>query len=146
MLGERKKQFYERILDDVAWKTSALERRSAEIERECVKLKTAQYVADHLGEVTEAVVTGVTEWGVYVQRPDTIEGLIHISSLKGDYYEYKEETMQLVGRRTGIVYELGQTLKVRTIRGDAYRRIIDLALVTENDEDVAEDNSETKDS
>ena len=145
MLGERKKQFYERILDDVAWKTSALERRSAEIERECVKLKTAQYVADHLGEVTEAVVTGVTEWGVYVQRPDTIEGLIHISSLKGDYYEYKEETMQLVGRRTGIVYELGQTLKVRTIRGDAYRRIIDFALVTECEEGAEEENPETKD-
>nr|WP_051527314.1 ribonuclease R [[Eubacterium] cellulosolvens] len=134
MLGERKRSFYERILEDVAWKTSALERRATEIERECNKLKMAQYVAEHLGEVTEAFVTGVTEWGIYVQRPDTIEGLIHISSLKGDYYEYKEESMQLVGKNTGIVYELGQTLTVRTIRADTYRRIIDFSLVTESSE------------
>jgi ribonuclease R len=134
-LGDRKLGYYERILDDVAWKSSALERRSVEVEREADKLKMAEYVENHLGEVTEAVVTGVTEWGVYVQRPDTIEGLVHISALKGDYYEYNEETMQLVGRQSGRIFEMGQTLTVRTVRADKYRRIIDFALVTENDEE-----------
>ena len=72
-----------------------------EAEREADKVKMAEYVSSHLGEVTEGVITGVTGWGFYVQRPDTVEGLVPASSLRDDFYEYEEQNMTLTGRRHG---------------------------------------------
>ena len=132
-LTERKISYYNRIMEDVAWKSSALERRSVEVERETNKIEMARYISNHLGEVTEAQVTGVTGWGIYVQRPDTIEGLIHVSTLKGDYYIFDENTMTLTGRSGGRVFEIGQTLRVRAIRADVRLRQIDFELAEENE-------------
>ena len=132
-LSGRKISYYDRIMGDVAWKSSALERRSVEVERETNKIEMARYISDHLGEVTEAQVTGVTGWGIYVQRPDTIEGLIHVSTLKGDYYIFDENTMTLTGKTGGRVFEIGQTLRVRAIRADVRLRQIDFELAEENE-------------
>lgn len=128
-LTARKIGYYRRILDDVAWKSSALERRSVEAEREADKVKMAEYVSSHLGEVTEGVITGVTGWGFYVQRPDTVEGLVPASSLRDDFYEYEEQNMTLTGRRHGRTFRMGQEVYVKTVRADVARRMIDFELV-----------------
>jgi ribonuclease R len=132
-LSGRKLSYYSRILEDVAWKSSALERRSVEVERETNKIEMARYMSGHLGEVTEAQVTGVTGWGIYVQRPDTIEGLVHVSTLKGDYYIFDENTMTLTGKTGGRVFEIGQKLRVKAVRADARLRQIDFVLAEEDE-------------
>ncbi|MDO4622345.1 MAG: ribonuclease R [Eubacteriales bacterium] len=125
----RKKGFYEKILDDVAWKSSALERRAAETEREVKKLLMAEYASEHLGEETDGVITGVTAWGFYVQRPDTMEGLVPCGSLHDDFYEFDEHTMTLAGKRRGRVFAIGQNVRIKIVRADKERRIIDFALL-----------------
>ncbi|MCC6095089.1 MAG: ribonuclease R [Eubacterium sp.] len=134
-LSARKISWYERIMEDVAWKSSALERRSVEVERETTKIEMARYISGHLGEVTPAQVTGVTGWGIYVQRPDTIEGLVHVSTLKGDYYVFDERNMTLTGRSKGRTFEIGQTLRVKAVRADVRLRQIDFEIVEEAEEE-----------
>lgn len=133
-LAGRKITYYRRILDDVAWKSSALERRSVEAEREADKVKMTEYVRDHIGEVTEGIITGVTNWGFYVQRPDTVEGLVPASSLGDDYYEFDERTMTLRGKRHGRVFRLGQSVYVKTVRANVARRMIDFELADPEEE------------
>ena len=133
-LTGRKLSYYNRIMQDVAWKSSALERRSVEVERETNKIEMARYMGGHLGEVTEAQVTGVTGWGIYVQRPDTIEGLVHVSTLKGDYYIFDESAMTLTGKNSGRIFEIGQKLRVKAVRADARLRQIDFVLAEDDDE------------
>ena len=133
-LTGRKLSYYSRIMQDVAWKSSALERRSVEVERETNKIEMARYMGGHLGEVTEAQVTGVTGWGIYVQRPDTIEGLVHVSTLKGDYYIFDESAMTLTGKNSGRIFEIGQKLRVKAVRADARLRQIDFVLAEDDDE------------
>lgn len=68
-----------------------MEQRAAEAEREAVKLKKAEYMLEHVGEEYDGVISGVTGWGFYVELPNTVEGLVHIMTLKDDYYNFDEE-------------------------------------------------------
>ncbi len=128
-LNERKTGYYRRILDDIGWKSSALERTAAEAERNAVKIKMAEYALDHIGEAYDAVISGVTEWGFYVQTPDTMEGLVHVSTLKDDFYHYEEERMCLIGKDSGRIFEMGQTVQVKLWNADIARHIIDFELM-----------------
>lgn len=124
-LNDRRIKEYRKALEDVAWKSSALERRSVEVERETNKMKMAEYAALHLGEAYTGVISGVTGWGIYIQLPNTLEGLIHVLSLQDDYYLYDEENKLLRGRETGKEYHLGQKLKVRIKAADPALHSID---------------------
>ena len=99
---------YETILPEVAKHSSETERRADEAERETEKLKKAQYMAEHIGEVYEGVISGVASYGMYVELPNTVEGLVHVTSLTDDYYQYFEDTFELVGEVTDRHYKLGQ--------------------------------------
>lgn len=122
---------YHQILPEVAKHSSQTERRADEAERETDKLKKAQYMEAHLGEVFEGVVSGVTAWGIYVELPNTVEGLVHVAKLPGDYYYYKEETYEMVGEATGRTYKLGMKVKVMAVATDKLTRTIDFSLVEE---------------
>lgn len=104
------------------------ERRAEEVEREVEKLKKAQYMQEHLGEEFEGIISGVTGWGIYVELPNTIEGLVHISMLDDDYYQFDEEKMLLTGEKTGKTYTLGQAVKIRVMAVDLYQKNIDFAI------------------
>ncbi len=121
-------EHYDKILTEVAKHSSSRERLADEAERETDKLKKAEYMADHIGEVYTGVISGVTGWGIYVELPNTVEGLIHVSRLEGDYFYYNEDGMELVGERTGKKYVLGQTVKVRVIGVDMTIRAVDFEL------------------
>ena len=95
------------------------------MERETVKLKKAQYMEDKVGETYTGVISGVTGWGIYVELPNTVEGMIRISDLTDDFYAYDEKQYILVGERTGRTYSLGQTMKVTVAGADTARRTID---------------------
>ena len=128
-LKGRKQQHYEEILPQVSHQSSRLERRAEEAERETDKLKKVEYMENHIGECFEGVVSGVTQWGIYVELPNTVEGLVHVSKLPGDYFYYDEAAYEMVGRSTQIRYKLGQTVKIRVENTDRDSRTIDFGIV-----------------
>lgn len=127
-LNEKRVSHYDRILPEVAKQCSAMERRADEAERETEKLKKCQYMSRRVGEVFEGAISGVTNWGLYVELPNTVEGLIHISELKGEYFVFDEEHMELAGDVTGTRYKLGQKVRVRVKGCDKLTRTIDFVL------------------
>ena len=112
-------------LPEAAARSSAMEQRAAEVERETVKLKKAQYMEEKTGETYTGTISGVTGWGIYVELPDTVEGMIRISDLTDDFYYYDEKKYILVGERTGKTYMLGQEMKIKVAGADCARRTID---------------------
>lgn len=124
-LTEERIAHYKEILPQVASETSRLERRADEAERETDKLKKVEYMEKHIDEVFEGVISGVTSWGIYVELPNTVEGLVHVSRLSGDYFYYHESTCEMVGEATGKTYKLGMPVKVRVLECDRFTRTID---------------------
>ena len=122
---------YEEILPQVANHSSKRERLADEAERETNKLKKAQYMEQYIGECFEGVISSITEWGIYVELPNTVEGMIHVSKLPGDYFEYDEVHYEMVGTKTGIRYELGQKVKIKVHQVDTVLRTIDFLLAEE---------------
>ena len=105
------------------------EKVAVEAERESVKLKQVEYMSTHIGKVYQGVISGATEYGIYVRMVDfAIEGLVHMRNLKDDYYEYDESTYSLVGKRRKRRLQIGQRVKVTVHEVDMTRRTIDLTL------------------
>lgn len=133
---EGKTEHYREILEEVARQSSVCERRAQEAERECDKMKKAEYMSYHLGEEFEGIISGVTAHGLYVELDNTVEGLVHISSLKDDYYIYDPEIFELKGELTKKVYHLGQKVRVRTADADALKRTVEFTLLDGGREDT----------
>lgn len=127
-LHDKKISHYEEILQQVASASSRLERRAEEAERETNKLKKAQYMERHIGEKFEGVISGVTQWGVYVELPNTVEGMVHVSKMTEDYFIYDENTYEMVGMDTGIKYKLGQSVVVEVESVDTTIRMVNFLL------------------
>ncbi|MCR4650927.1 MAG: ribonuclease R [Lachnospiraceae bacterium] len=131
-LKGQKLAHYDKILFEISEKSSKLERRADEAEREVEKLKKAQYMRKFIGEEYEGIISGVTEYGIYVELPSTVEGFVHISKLPGDYYIYNESTMEITGSRHGGKYELGQAVKIKVDSVDMFMRTIDFSISEED--------------
>lgn len=84
---------------------------------------------EHIGEVFDGVISGITNWGIYVELPNTIEGMVRVSEMEDDYYLYDEERYQMVGEHTKKIYKLGQKVKVEVVNADKLLRTIDFAFV-----------------
>ena len=130
-LGEERTAHYREILPEVAKHSSETERRADEAERETDKLKKVEYMEARIGEIYEGVVSGITSWGLYVELPNTVEGLIHISKIPGDYYYYNESTYEMIGQATGKSYKLGMPVKVCVEACDRFNRTIDFGIADE---------------
>ena len=133
-MNQEKIEHYRKILDEVAKQSSERERRADEAERETIRLKKAEYMSRHLWEEYEGVISGVTGWGLYVELPNTVEGLVHVASLQGDYFEYNENAYEMVGQRTGKTYRLGQTVRVQVVKADRMTRTVDFELAEQQEE------------
>lgn len=134
-LKEERIEHYRTILPEVAKHSSEMERRADEAERETDKLKKAQYMESRIGKVYEGVISGITAWGIYVELPNTVEGMIHVSRLAGDYYYYREETYEMVGRDTGKCFKLGQKVRIVVDYVDRMAKSIDFILADSWDEE-----------
>ena len=108
---EGKTEHYKEILEDVARQSSVCERRADEAERESDKLKKAEYMSYHIGEEFEGIISGVTGWGFYVELPNTVEGLVHVNTLRDDYYTFDQDAYELIGDVTHKVFALGQKVR-----------------------------------
>ena len=127
-LAEGRRAHYEAILPQAAIQSSALERRAEEAERETEKLKKCQYMSRFVGEEFTGVISGITNWGFYVELPNTVEGLVRMSDLADDYYIFDEKNYELVGERTRKTYKLGQSVRVTVSGTDPVLRSVDFVL------------------
>ena len=137
-MNAKRIEHYEKILPEVAKHSSEMERRADEAERECDKLKKVQYMSGHLGEEFWGVISGVTEWGFYVELPNTVEGLVHVTTLTDDYFHYSESTYELIGETTAKRYKLGQKVKIVVAATDPFMRTIDFRVVTGTEDEENE--------
>ncbi|MCZ2119592.1 ribonuclease R [Levilactobacillus brevis] len=128
-INDASKQKFAPILEEIGVHTSEAERRAIDAERDTNDMKMAEYMADHVGEEFDAVVSSVMKFGMFVELPNTIEGLIHISRMQDDYYEYVEKYMALVGRNTRRTYRIGQEIRVKVIHVDKEQSEIDFELL-----------------
>ena len=128
-LNENRIEHYDKILPEVAKQCSDRERLAEETEREVVKMKKAEYMRMHIGEEYEGVISGVTKWGIYVELPNTVEGLVHVVDLRDDHYNFIEQTYEMVGEHTGKTYKLGEKVRVRVSDADKLLRTINFELV-----------------
>lgn len=138
LMREGRTEHYAEILDEVARQSSVCERRADEAERESDKLKKAEYMSYHLGEEFEGIISGVTGWGLYVELPNTVEGLVHVNTLRDDYYIFDQETYELRGEMTKKVYKLGDKVRVRVADADKMLKTVDFELVS----DIRDDEEE----
>ncbi len=118
-----------KIVERVAKLSSERERVAEEAERESVDLKIAEYMASRIGETYEAIVSGVTSFGIFVELDNTIEGLVHVSHMEDDYYHFNEKTMALIGERTGKTFRIGDVVQVKVYNVNIAERHIDFVLV-----------------
>lgn len=130
-MTDDKAAHYRGILDMVCKKTSEAERRADEAERETEKCKKAQYMAERIGESYTGVISGVTAWGIYVELDNTVEGLVHISKIPGDYYIFNESEYEIRGEKTGRTFRLGQKLDITVAGVDLESKTVDFAVLQE---------------
>lgn len=115
-------------LPDVADQTSTQERVSIDTEREVNDLKMTEYMSDQVGQHFDAVVSSVTSFGMFIQLPNTVEGLIHISNLTDDFYSFNEKSMTLTGRGTHKQYQVGMPIKVTLINANIEQHQLDFEI------------------
>ena len=135
-LTEEKKEHFQEVIPELASSSSALERRAIDAERTVEAMKKAEYMAEQVGQEFEAVVASVVKFGMFIELPNTIEGLIHITTLP-EFYNYNERTMTLQGEKSGKVFRVGQKVKVKLTRADKETGDIDFAYLP-SDLDVIE--------
>ena len=130
--GEEIQSHFSDRLPEVADQTSTQERVSIDTEREVNDLKMTEYMADQVGEHFDAVVSSVTSFGMFIQLPNTVEGLVHISNLTDDFYSFDEKTLTLTGRGTHKKYKIGMPIKVTLINANVEQHQLDFEIYDPN--------------
>jgi len=104
---------FNNIMPDIAEHTSKKERGAIECERDVMDMKKAEYMTQFVGDIFDGVISSVTKWGMYVELPNTIEGLVRLQDMEDDFYNFNEDTMTIIGRRRKYVYRMGDAVKVK---------------------------------
>jgi ribonuclease R len=125
--------------------SSETERAAQEAEREVDDLKKAEYMSKRIGEEYDGIISSVTNFGMFVELPNTIEGLVHISTMDDDYYVYDEKHLSLIGERTKNIYRLGDDVKIRVLKVDMFAHEIYFELIgSKSEEEIDEDNNDAE--
>ncbi|MDD4032696.1 MAG: ribonuclease R, partial [Bacteroidales bacterium] len=123
------------VLGEDCKHASDMEKKAADAERASIKYKQVEYMADKVGQVLDGVISGVTEWGIYVELNESkCEGMISIRDLLGDFYEYDEQNYRIAGRRTGKVFQLGDAIRVEVWRTNLAKKQLDFKLAYDEEE------------
>ena len=128
-MSAHKQDLLKADLPEIADHTSATERTAQEAEREVQDLKMTQYMSERIGEEYEGIISSLTNFGMFIQLENTIEGLVPFSQMLDDYYQFDEENLKIVGERTKKEYNLGDKVKVEVVGADIVRRNIDFQLI-----------------
>jgi ribonuclease R len=128
-LAEKRRKRLDTRMEEYAEQSSLRERVAEEAERESVDLKKVEYMQDFVGQVFEGTISGVTSFGFFVELPNTVEGLVHVSTLTDDYYQYVEKQLMLIGDFTKKIYRIGDPVKVVLVKVNVEERLIDFEVV-----------------
>lgn len=131
--NELRRKFWISAVEDASVHSSDTERAAQELERDVDKLKMAQYMKKFIGEEYDGIISGVTEFGIYVQLENTVEGLVPISTMNDDFYNFEESRYRLIGSATNKIYALGDPVRIRVTDARPEERQIDFQLVTEEE-------------
>ncbi|MGT2910497.1 ribonuclease R [Streptococcus cameli] len=135
-LTEETISHFESVIPDIAKQTSSLERRAIDAEREVEAMKKAEFMQEHVGEEFDGVVSSVVKFGLFVELANTVEGLIHITNLP-EFFHFNERTLSLHGEKSGLVFRVGQPIRIRLTKADKMTGEIDFAHVS-SDMDLIE--------
>ncbi|GIN70864.1 ribonuclease R [Bacillus sp. J14TS2] len=128
-LDEGTRSKWDAELPDIADHTSKRERRAVDAERDTDEMKKAEYMEDKIGEEFDGMISSITNFGLFVELPNTIEGLVHVSYMTDDYYHYDERHLAMIGERTGTVFRIGDEITVRVINVNKDEHDIDFEIV-----------------
>lgn len=128
--SDTNKTYWEGELPEIADHSSKMERRAVEAEREVDSMKKAEFMMDKVGEEFDGIISSVVKFGLFIELPNTVEGLIHINELKQDYFHFIENHLALVGERTGLTFKIGQKVRVKVTKADPDERAVDFELVS----------------
>lgn len=133
-LDEKASAYYRRKMPDWAKHCSKQERVAEDAERDTDALKKVEFMEDKVGQIYEGIISGVTNWGIYVELPNTIEGMVALSQMDDDYYEFDEKKMLVFGKRTKKSYRLGDKVVVSVAKVDRMMGMIDFVFEEENED------------
>ena len=133
-LDEKASAYYRRKMPDWAKHCSKQERVAEDAERDTDALKKVEFMEDKVGQIYEGIISGVTNWGIYVELPNTIEGMVALSQMDDDYYEFDEKKMLVFGKRTKKSYRLGDKVVVSVAKVDRMMETIDFVFEEENED------------
>lgn len=140
---EDKRDHFAQVIPELASSSSRLERRAIDAERVVEAMKKAEYMEEYVGDEFDGIVASVVKFGLFVELPNTIEGLIHITSLP-EYYQYNERTMTLQGEKSGKVFKVGQAIRVKLIKADKETGDIDFEYLPSEFDVIEKVSKETK--
>ena len=140
-INEETIDYYQANLDIICTQSSEREQAAVDAEREVMDMKMAEYMESHIGEEFEGIITGVENFGFFVELDNMVEGLVHVNSLKGDYYNYVEELLCLIGQNTKKRYTMGDSVKVKCVGASKEARTIDFELVGDKNDRNKEQKS-----
>lgn len=121
-------------LIEIAQHSSERERAAVDAERDVLDMKMAEYMEDHIGEEYEGMINTITNFGFFVELPNLVEGLVHVQSLKGDYFTYVPEILAMIGKSTKKMYRLGDKVKVKCVAASKEASMVDFELVGEKED------------
>ncbi|WML30116.1 ribonuclease R [Neobacillus sp. OS1-32] len=128
-LDEATREKWNAQLPEIAEHSSKMERRAVDAERDTDELKKAEYMEDKIGEEYDGIISSVTNFGMFVELGNTIEGLVHVSYMTDDYYRFDERHYAMIGERTGNVYRIGDEITVRVVKVNKDEHSIDFEIV-----------------
>lgn len=131
-LDEKRVNHYKRVLTEVARLCSVNERRAEDAERDTDKYKIVEFMKDKIGQEFDGIISSVTSWGIYVELPNTVEGMVSVKDLDDDYYDFDEENMRYIGENTHKTYTIGDKVRVVLTRASLETRTIDFEFVEED--------------
>ena len=107
-----------------------MERKAEEAERDLVSIKMCEYMQKHIGEEYAGIISGINNYGLFVELDNTIEGMVHVENMKDDYYNYDEMNCAMIGERTHKIYKIGDSVKIKVISANKMLRRIDFEIIS----------------
>jgi ribonuclease R len=139
-LSEARNERLTKEVEIASKQSSDMERVAMEAERDVDDLKKAEYMSDRIGEEYDGIISSVTNFGLFIELPNTIEGLVHMTSLDDDYYVFDERHLTLVGERTKKTYRLGEEVRIIVSKVDLATHEVYFDFVEKEDEEEKEEN------
>ena len=135
MMDEEEKEEYFKLAENDARQSTEREKIATQVERDSIDLKKAEYMEGKIGEEYDGIISGVTQFGVFVELDNTVEGLIRFENLGDEYFEYDPDRKTLIGERTKVVFKIGDKIKIRVIEANKQEKRISFERIIEEEKE-----------